>query len=309
MNDSLEQAASSASAPVATAAAGTSHIASGSHPSAKWNLASLLHHNHLWVQRKSYVPYLTDRFPYKRLVVVTCMDTRLTELLPQALDLKNGDAKIIKVAGAMVAHPFGSVMRSILVAVYALGAQHILVVGHHDCGMTGMDPTRILHQAKQRGIPESTFKTLASAGLNLESWLSGFASVESSVLHSVDTIRNHPLLNFQETSVKASEAEAMLALAAGDNDTASSSTATTHSTAAVPAGSVARTRIPKISVTGLVICPTTGKLTLLTPADPDTQALLDRLDKEKAEEEAAAAAKTGPPAQSEHPELNAVNCS
>lgn len=34
-----------------------------------------------------------------KLAIVSCMDTRLTELLPRALGLKNGDAKIIKVAG------------------------------------------------------------------------------------------------------------------------------------------------------------------------------------------------------------------
>ena len=30
-----------------------------------------------------------------KLAIVSCMDTRLTELLPRALGLKNGDAKII----------------------------------------------------------------------------------------------------------------------------------------------------------------------------------------------------------------------
>ena len=107
----------------------------------KWTLASLLAYNHAFVSNKTYVPYLTSRYPYKKVVVVSCMDTRLTELLPSALDLRNGDAKIIKVAGAMVAHPFGSVMRSILVAVYALGAEHIIVVGHHDWSAQHTQPT------------------------------------------------------------------------------------------------------------------------------------------------------------------------
>lgn len=244
-------------------------------PDAKWTLAGLLAHNHAFVNNKSYVPYLTtSRFPYKKLVVVTCMDTRLTELLPVALDLKNGDAKIVKVAGAMVAHPFGSVMRSILVAVYGLGAEHILVVGHHDCGMTGLDPNKILTQAKQRGIPESTFKTLACAGLNLDSWLSGFESVQSSVLHSVETIRNHPLLSFEETSVLKNSVDA---------------------TASSAAPSVAKTRLPKISVTGMVICPTTGRLDLLTPPDSEAQAWMDKIaanEKSAAVVAAAGAAST-----------------
>ena len=49
------------------------------------------------------------------------MDTRLTELLPAALGIKNGDVKLIKNAGGVVMAPFGSVMRSLLVAVYELG--------------------------------------------------------------------------------------------------------------------------------------------------------------------------------------------
>ena len=46
------------------------------------------------------------------------MDTRLTELLPRSMNLRNGDAKIIKSAGAVVTHPFGGIMRSIIIAVY-----------------------------------------------------------------------------------------------------------------------------------------------------------------------------------------------
>ena len=51
------------------------------------------------------------------MVIISCMDTRLVELLPKAMNMRNGDVKIIKVAGAVISHPFGSIMRSILVAV------------------------------------------------------------------------------------------------------------------------------------------------------------------------------------------------
>ncbi len=46
------------------------------------------------------------------------MDTRLVELLHKALNLKNGDVKIVKNAGAIINNPFGSIMRSLLIAVY-----------------------------------------------------------------------------------------------------------------------------------------------------------------------------------------------
>jgi len=270
-----EEQAAVAAGSAASAAHNDDHFAPAGTGSSgdKWTLAHMLKHNFNFVQKKEFKPFLTDRYPFKKLVVVSCMDTRLVELLPAALDLRNGDAKIIKVAGAMVAHPFGSVMRSILVAVYALGAEHILVVGHHDCGMTGMNPSKVLEQARQRGVPESTFKTLRSAGLNLDAWLSGFQSVQSSVLHSVETIRNHPLLSFHDATLPAAKVSQLHAEVAG---TAGQQQGADAAATAAGLPSVARARLPRISVSGLVICPTTGRLDLLTETDAETQALVDR---------------------------------
>ena len=62
----------------------------------------ILDFNRNFVASKAYEPFVTDKFPAKRLAVLTCMDTRLTELLPRALGLKNGDAKIIKNAGGLI---------------------------------------------------------------------------------------------------------------------------------------------------------------------------------------------------------------
>ena len=59
----------------------------------------VMEYNKKFVEDKAYEPYLTSKYPDKKLAILTCMDTRLTELLPAALGLKNGDAKIIKNAG------------------------------------------------------------------------------------------------------------------------------------------------------------------------------------------------------------------
>src|SRR5215470_11322957 len=123
-------------------------------------IQEILEHNRKFVSEKRYEALRTDRFPNKGVVVVTCMDTRLVELLPQAMDLRQGDAKVLKTAGAIVAHPFGSVMRSIMVAVYTLNAHDICVVGHHDCGMTGLSCASIIQAARERGISQETLDTL-----------------------------------------------------------------------------------------------------------------------------------------------------
>jgi carbonic anhydrase len=157
-------------------------------------LDEIMDFNRSFVQRKDYEAFRTDRFPNKRLVIVTCMDTRLVELLPRSMNLRNGDVKIVKIAGAIVSHPFGSVMRSILVAVYELEASEVAVIGHHGCGMTGLDCGRVLEKVRRRGVPDQVLEALRRDGVDLERWLTGFERVEDGVRQGVAMIRQHPLL-------------------------------------------------------------------------------------------------------------------
>ena len=158
------------------------------------NIKAILDYNKDFVETKAYEQYATSRFPDKRMVILTCMDTRLTELLPKAMNLKNGDAKIIKTAGGIITQPFGNIMRSVLVALYELQADEVFVIGHHNCGMTGLNPQEILKHMVERGVPEQTIETLKHSGLSLDRWLTGFDNVRDSVINSVSIIRNHPLL-------------------------------------------------------------------------------------------------------------------
>ncbi|MRX72411.1 carbonic anhydrase [Bacillus lacus] len=157
-------------------------------------LSNILEHNREFVKNKEYEKYQTTKFPDKKLAILTCMDTRLVELLPQAMKIGNGDVKIVKSAGAIVAHPFGSIMRSLLVAVYELNADEICVIGHHDCGMSKLNAESFLEKARNRGIPQERIDLLEYSGISMDDWLKGFDRVEESVKHSVGVIKNHPLL-------------------------------------------------------------------------------------------------------------------
>jgi carbonic anhydrase len=157
-------------------------------------LNEILDYNQKFVETHEYEKYETTKFPNKRMVILTCMDTRLLELLPKAMNLGNGDVKTIKNAGALVSHPFGSIMRSILIAVYELQAQEVLVIAHHDCGMSGLKADPVIENMKSRGISDETINTLSYSGININKWLHGFDNVKESVEHSVGVIRNHPLM-------------------------------------------------------------------------------------------------------------------
>lgn len=157
-------------------------------------LNEILEHNRTFVDSEEYVKFETTKFPDKKLVVLSCMDTRLIDLLPSAMNVMHGDMKIVKNAGALVSHPFGSIMRSILVAVLELNADEVMVIGHHDCGMGKVNYETIREKMEARGIKKETIDDLKYAGIDVKTFLKGFDSVEESVRESVDMIANHPLM-------------------------------------------------------------------------------------------------------------------
>lgn len=156
-------------------------------------LNEILSYNEVFVENKEYEKYTASKYPDKRLVILSCMDTRLVELLPKSMNLANGDVKIVKTAGALVTHPFGSIMRSLLLAVYELNADEVCVIGHYDCGMASLKGEEVINSMMDRGVTMDDIRTLTYAGVNLKQWLNGFDCVQDSVLHTSDTIRNHPL--------------------------------------------------------------------------------------------------------------------
>lgn len=154
----------------------------------------IIEYNKEFVANKGYEQYITDKYPDKKLAVLSCMDTRLTELLPAALGLKNGDAKIIKNAGGLVISPFDSAMRSLIVAIYELGVQQVMVVAHSSCGACHMSYEHFHHEMLARGVTDQTLNTIRQCGIDLNQWLEGFKDTPTSVRKTVATIKNHPLV-------------------------------------------------------------------------------------------------------------------
>lgn len=113
----------------------------------------LIKNNQAFVAGKDYEKHITDGLPSGKTLVLTCMDTRLSVMLPEALGIKNGEVKIVKVAGGVILDDYDAVMRSILVGIYELGIEEIMVIHHTDCGAGKMNGHHMEQLISQR-IPK-----------------------------------------------------------------------------------------------------------------------------------------------------------
>ncbi len=157
-------------------------------------IEEILAYNRGFVEGEQYSRYATNKFPDKRLAIISCMDTRLTELLPAALGLRNGDAKFIKNAGGIISHPFGSVMRSLIIAIYELNVSDIMVIAHSDCGACHTDTEQIRRRMNERGVTQQSMDLLHYCGVDFDTWLQGFGDTEHSVKQTVKIIKENPLI-------------------------------------------------------------------------------------------------------------------
>lgn len=132
-----------------------------------------------------------SKYPARQLAIYTCMDTRLVDFLEPAMGIARGEAKVIKAAGNMITGPFDEVIRSLMVAVYELGVNEIMVVGHKDCGMQHFTSASLKERMLARGVkPEA----IAAVEGEFSKWVDAFHHPRENVEKTVAEIKSNPLL-------------------------------------------------------------------------------------------------------------------
>jgi carbonic anhydrase len=118
-----------------------------------------------------------------RLAVVACYDPRLDSLLLPALGLAEGDAFLLRSAGALL-QPGSTSMRSLALAMYMFGVTDVLVVGHVACRMAAFDTAAFIEEFRRRGVPREAF-----GEESLRTWAGAIPSPRQGVLQSVSAVR------------------------------------------------------------------------------------------------------------------------
>ena len=129
-----------------------------------------------------------SHLPQKKLCIVTCMDTRLTNFLEPALGIGRGDAKIIRNAGNTIVGE--DVIRSVAAAVYSLGCEEVMVIGHTECGMKNANTEKIKTIMIEKGVAEEEIDKV-----DLSSWIGSIPDEEENVIQTVEKIKNNPLIS------------------------------------------------------------------------------------------------------------------
>ena len=115
--------------------------------------------------------------PDSGVAVVACMDARLD--VHRILGIREGDAHVIRNAGGVVTD---EVIRSLTISQHKLGTTEVIVIGHTDCGLEGLDSDEFAERLEQ--------ETRAP-----REWTIGaFEDVRKSVADSVAQIKESPFL-------------------------------------------------------------------------------------------------------------------
>ena len=113
--------------------------------------------------------------PLSGLAIIACMDARLD--VEAALGLQTGDAHVIRNAGGLASD---DAIRSLIVSQQLLGTDEVLIIGHTNCGLEGID---------EPGLRD---RLTSSTGASLDLSFGGFPHVEASVREQVERVRTHP---------------------------------------------------------------------------------------------------------------------
>ena len=115
--------------------------------------------------------------PRRRLVIVTCMDSRLDVFA--ALGLREGEAHILRNAGGVITD---DVIRSLAVSQRRLGTREVMLVHHTDCGMQSLTDDGFRAELQE------------ATGLAPAFAIESFTDLEADVRQSILRVRRSPFV-------------------------------------------------------------------------------------------------------------------
>jgi carbonic anhydrase len=115
--------------------------------------------------------------PARKLVVVTCMDSRIDVL--ETLGLRLGEAHILRNAGGVVTE---DTIRSLTLSQRTLGTEEVMLIHHTRCGLHGVRDDELVAQLEQETGAAPAWKP------------GGFADIDEDVRESIARVKASPFV-------------------------------------------------------------------------------------------------------------------
>lgn len=131
----------------------------------------------------------------KKVLVITDVEQELVPILQKTTNIQPENMLTIESYGCIISHPYGDIMRSVIMAIYEENVEDIFVVGTKDKSHRSIKLPTQLEKDKIKTL-DYLFKnsTPELQGGTLDAWLNGSGNVSENIKKSVEVIRHHALV-------------------------------------------------------------------------------------------------------------------
>ncbi|WP_432402280.1 beta-class carbonic anhydrase [Wukongibacter sp. M2B1] len=151
-------------------------------------LKKILEHNNRFLSERKKLGFCDKSISAnakQEVMIFTCMDTRLVELVEKSMGFERGDIKVLKNAGNCIRENCDEIIRCISLGAIMMGLKEVFVVGHKDCGMKKLTVEDIRAKMINRGITEEAINSID----NLAEWSGILKDETENVIKTVSKIR------------------------------------------------------------------------------------------------------------------------
>ncbi|HDR4867003.1 TPA: carbonic anhydrase [Bacillus cereus] len=132
----------------------------------------------------------------KKVLVLTDIEHGIEPIIQQVTNIQQENMLTIHSYDSVIVHPYGDIMRSVIIAIYEENVEEIFVVGIEDKETDVVNLQIQRDSIKNNREIDYLFKNCMpefSSG-SLNAWLSGKENVSENIEKSIDMICHHPLV-------------------------------------------------------------------------------------------------------------------
>lgn len=130
----------------------------------------------------------------KKTMIITGVNQAIYPLFPEITYKENKDMLILNSFGAVITHPYGCLIRNIILAIYNEMVEEIFIIGEMESKEIKVN---LSDKIKEHAASEEIIKTINYIDVvenDVISWLTGPQNIEDVIKKNKDLIKGHPLI-------------------------------------------------------------------------------------------------------------------